>query len=261
MMLPEFPPDFDSTQMMRSEDVIEVLEYGIPHKWKAKMVETGFVPADHQPPEFVEFCERLESSEQMLGLTINKTAQRQEQKGSKPKVEPDGDDNNSDPSKNAGAKASKWRNKKSQKRIQSFVESGGTDGCGYHINAKNHRSNECKVLMAQAASMRGQAEAAFKGNAKRNGNQKKSSGDYHTLMAQADSVIKKLAKSIKKRKPKANKKGKRDDSDSDDESSKNFDPDSFHLDLEENSLKGDDSDADLSEIDWSSDNGKTGEDE
>jgi hypothetical protein len=115
--------------------------------------------------------------------------------------------------------------------------------------------------MAQAASMRGQAEAAFKGNAKRNGNQKKSSGDYHTLMAQADSMIKKLAKSIKKRKPKANKKGKRDHSDSDDESSKNFDPDSFHLDLEENSLKGDDSDADLSEIDWSSDNGKTGEDE
>jgi hypothetical protein len=74
MMLPEFPPDFDDTPKMRSEDVTEVLEYGIPQKWKTKMVETGFVPADHHPTEFVEFCERLESSEQMLGLMNNKTA-------------------------------------------------------------------------------------------------------------------------------------------------------------------------------------------
>jgi hypothetical protein len=109
--------------------------------------------------------------------------------------------------------------------------------------------------------MRGQAEAAFKGGNKKNGNQKKSGGDFHALMAQADSVIKKLAKGIKKRKPKANKKRKRDESDSDDESSKNFDSDNFHLDLEENSLKGGDSVADLSELDWGSDNGDNGKDE
>jgi hypothetical protein len=260
MMLPDFPPDFDNTQMMRPEDVTEVLEFGIPHKWKAKMVETGFVPADHQPTEFVEFCERLESSEQMLGLTINKTA-KQEQKGSKPKVEPDGADTNSDPSKNAGAKTSKWRNNKKQKRIKSFVESDGADGCGYHINTTTHRSNECKVLMAQAASMRGQSEAAFKGGTKRNGNQKKRDGDFHTLMAQADNVIKKLAKRIKQQKPKANKKRKRDDSDSDDESSKNLDPDSFHLDLEEISLNSNDSDVALDDVDWGDDNGDNVNDE
>jgi hypothetical protein len=32
------------------------------------MIEAGFIPAHHQPTEFVEFCERLESEEQMLGL-------------------------------------------------------------------------------------------------------------------------------------------------------------------------------------------------
>jgi hypothetical protein len=260
MMLPEFPPDFDDTQKMRSEDVLEVLEYGIPQKWKAKMVETGFVPADHQPTEFVEFCERMESSEQMLGLNVNKTAQKQEQKGSKPKDEPEGADRNNSNSSKTSVKTPKARNTP-QKRCKSFVESGGTDGCGYHINTTTHRSNECKVLMAQAASMRGQAEAAFKGGNKKNGNQKKSGGDFHALMAQADSVIKKLAKGIKKRKPKANKKRKRDESDSDDESSKNFDSDNFHLDLEENSLKGGDSVADLSELDWGSDNGDNGKDE
>ena len=80
LMLPEFPPDFDESQKLRPEDVIDILEYGIPTKWKAKMVETGFIPADHSPTEFVEFCERLESAEQMLGLTsVNKTAKKQEQ--------------------------------------------------------------------------------------------------------------------------------------------------------------------------------------
>jgi hypothetical protein len=79
-------------------------------------------------------------------------------------------------------------------------------------------------------------------------------------MAQADSVIKKLANCIKKQKPKANKKRKRDDSDSEDESSKNFDPNSFHLDLEKNSFKGEDSDANLSELDWGSDKDNNGKD-
>jgi hypothetical protein len=254
MMLPEFPPDFDDTQKMRAEDVTEVLEYGIPQKWKAKMVETGFVPADHHPTEFVEFCERLESSEQMLGFTNNKTAQKQEQKGSKPKDEPEGADKNNSGSSKTNAKTPKARNTP-QKRCKSFVESNGTDGCGYHINTTTHRSNECKVLMAQAASMRGQAAAAFSNGGKKNSNQKRSNGEFHTLMAQADSMIKKLTKNLKKQNSKSNKKRKRDESDSDEESAKNVDLDGFHLDLEENSINDGASDADLSDLDWGSANG------
>ena len=55
--------------------------------------------------------------------------------------------------------------------------------------------------------MRGQGAAAFRGGNKKNGSQKKSSGEFHALMAQADSVIKKLTKTIKKQNPKSNKKG------------------------------------------------------
>jgi hypothetical protein len=57
-----------------------------------------------------------------------------------------------------------------QKQCKSFVEIGGTDGCGYHINTTTHHLNKCKVLMAQAASMCRQVEAAFKGGTKKNGN-------------------------------------------------------------------------------------------
>jgi hypothetical protein len=84
-----------------------------------------------------------------------------------------------------------------QKRGKSFVESNGTDGCSYHINTTTHHSNECKVLMAQAASMHRQGAVSFRGGNKKNGSQKKSSGEFHALMAQADSMIKMLTKPSK----------------------------------------------------------------
>jgi hypothetical protein len=250
LMLPDFPPDFDDSQKLRSDDLIDILEYGIPTKWKAKMVETGFVPADHTPTEFVEFCERLESAEQMLGLTsVNKTAKKQEQQGSTPKDQPDGTEKHSGSSK-TNAKMPQQR-KNTQKHCQSFVESNGKDGCGYHIHSETHTSNECKVLMAQASSMRGQAEAQSDQRQKKSGNRGKSGGELHSLMAKVKKVSKKLEKLNKSHNSKNTKKRPQEDSDSSKESDKNFDSDNFHLDLEQTSIKADSFDGDLSEIDWS----------
>ena len=44
-----------------------------PEILESQMVDDGFIPADHHPTEFVEFCMWLESVKQMLGLSINKT--------------------------------------------------------------------------------------------------------------------------------------------------------------------------------------------
>jgi hypothetical protein len=259
-MLPDFPPDFDESQKLRSEDLIDILEYGIPNKWKAKMVEAGFVPADHSPTEFVEFCERLESAEQMLGLTnVNKTAKKQEQQGSTPKDQPEGTETHSGSSKQ-NAKMPQQR-KNTQKHCQSFVESKGKDGCGYHIHSETHTSNECKVLMAQALSMRGQAEAQSNQRQKNSGNRGKSGGEIHSLMAKVKKVSKKLEKLSKSRNSKNNSKRAREDSDSDQESDKNFDSDNFHLDLEQTSINDDGLDSDWSEIDWSDEETKNKADE
>jgi hypothetical protein len=71
--------------------ITEILKFNIPQKWKAKMVEAGFVPANHRPTEIVEFCARLESAEQMLGLNNQPDCKKkQEQKGSKLKDKPEG---------------------------------------------------------------------------------------------------------------------------------------------------------------------------
>jgi hypothetical protein len=70
-------------------------------------------------------------------------------------------------------------------------------------------------------------------------------------MAKVKKVSKKLEKLSKSRNSKNNKKWAREDSDSDQESDKNFDSDNFHLDLEQTSINADSLDGDLSEIDWS----------
>jgi hypothetical protein len=108
--------------------------------------------------------------------------------------------------------------------------------------------------MAQAKSMRGQHAAAFKGNNKKNNNNRSKDGDFHALVAQAKDVMQKLAKSTKSHHAKTSKKRKRDDSDSETESDKNFDPDSFHLDLEETSLNASASDTNEDDIDSGDDN-------
>jgi hypothetical protein len=73
----------------------------------------------------------------------------------------------------------------------------------------------------------------------------------HSLLAKVKKVSKKLEKLSKSRNSKNNKKRAREDSDSDQESDKNFDSDNFHLDLEQTSIKADSFNGDLSEIDWS----------
>ena len=158
------------------------------------MVEAGFVPAYHHPTESVEFCERLRVPRQMLGLIINKTATKKSRnkRAESRRTSLKGADTNSG-SSNTNAKTSKAR-KTTQKRCCSFVESNRANGYSNHINTTINRSNECKVLMAQAASMRGQAAAAFDWSNKKNENPKKSSGDFHVLTAQADSVSKSLQK-------------------------------------------------------------------
>ena len=66
-MLSEFPPSFSRTQRISDEDFVEVIEYGIPHSWRMKMAEQGFVPVNHTLAEIVEFCNKMEYAEEMTG--------------------------------------------------------------------------------------------------------------------------------------------------------------------------------------------------
>jgi hypothetical protein len=94
-MLVEFPPKFNETQKLTEEDFIELIEYGIPQSWRAKMVEQGFIPIQHTLAEIVEFCEKMEYAEEMIG-TPNKLKNNsfERTKGQNAEADPSGGDFN-----------------------------------------------------------------------------------------------------------------------------------------------------------------------
>ena len=158
-MLVEFPPHFSTTQKLQEDEFMELLEYGIPPRWKSEMVKQGFVPRNHLVSEFVEFCEKLEYSEKLLGGPANGTEQ-----GKKPKLGREGGNHETGPI--GAAKTPQGGKKRGLQCQQSFAESGGTDGCGYHANSRTHTSNQCKVVMSQIAAMQAQADSSTKQNYK-----------------------------------------------------------------------------------------------
>jgi hypothetical protein len=250
-MLSEFPPEYSEEQKIRDDDFIKIVEYGIPQKWKAEMVRQSYVPTDHHLVEFTEFCEKLEVTEQMLDSSTHKNGKEQ---GSKPKDEPDGADNHSGSLRNA--KMSHGR--KNKGKIVSFVDSDGKDGCAYHIHANGHTTKNCTVLLEQAKKMRNQQAAQHPKKKTNNyhdngGYKKKSSGDFHALLSKVENVTKSLKKAMEKQEKKAKKKRSREDYDSDEDTDKNFEPDSFHLNLEELSINDETAagaDDEACDMDW-----------
>lgn len=51
------------------DEICDILEYGAPGSWQNKMREHDFDPLLHSPIEVVEFCERLETNEDIEGAS------------------------------------------------------------------------------------------------------------------------------------------------------------------------------------------------
>jgi hypothetical protein len=75
-MLSDFPPSFSKTQKISDEDFVEVIEYGIPHSWRTKMAEQGFVPVNHTLTEIIEFCNKMEYAKEMTGRNNSQNNQK-----------------------------------------------------------------------------------------------------------------------------------------------------------------------------------------
>lgn len=60
--LAQFPP-FQKGQSLPEDEMIDIFEAAIPPKWQKAMLRANWDPAEHALQEFVEFCERLEVTE------------------------------------------------------------------------------------------------------------------------------------------------------------------------------------------------------
>jgi hypothetical protein len=194
-MLSEFPPSFSRTQRVSDEDFVEVIEYRIPHSWRTKMAEQGFVPVNHTLAEIVEFCNKMEYAEEMTGRNNSQNNQKTGQH-----AEADSASGETLTGAILHAKTPQRGNKKRRERHTNFSESNGKDGCALHVKATDHTTGECRVLLGQAKRMRAMWDAQPKDtnyqrhgkthkNDNHGGNQNtKYNGDFHTLLGRIEQI-------------------------------------------------------------------------
>ena len=71
MYLALFPP-FGTQQQLPEDELLDLLEWGIPASWQKDMNRQGFIPVEESLDKFVNFCERLESNEDENQATTGK---------------------------------------------------------------------------------------------------------------------------------------------------------------------------------------------
>ena len=133
-LLPEFPPirEDDESTSLPDDELLDLLEFGIPNSWQKTMMVQDFDPVDHTISEFIRFCERLENTED------------------KPSTQP------------IKRKEHTISPNKSQKRPRpehSSKPAGRGKNCLLHGDDCGHGSDKCFALKAQAKRMKGTYDA------------------------------------------------------------------------------------------------------
>ena len=134
--LPAFPPAFNDSQKMDDAELLETLEASIPSSWVKHMVMQGFDATTHTTSEFIEFCERIERTEEPPKSNNNGQA-------AKPQAD----------SKSANS-AGKFRAKNTNNKRGTKRENSGDKFCILHQYNKSHTTDQCKRLLDQANKMR-----------------------------------------------------------------------------------------------------------
>ena len=205
-MMEEFPSGFNKSQMISDSEMKDLLEFAIPISWRVKMAEHAFRPIEHSVPDIVEFCERLEFTENATKSILtggNHQNPTQSQSNNKGKNSEQGQTSrdNVDALQHATSKQRTNKHKRPGK-VVSFKDSNGSDGCRLHIWATDHTTIECRVIQNQIDRMRAQYEAQPHNANKRqklNNNKPKPGGDLHVLFETFNDVKTRIEKELKQR--------------------------------------------------------------
>ena len=246
--LSEFPPAFSIDQRLSDDDFVEIVEYGIPHSWKTKMAEHGFVPINHTLMETIEFCEKMEYAEEMTGKNVSPNQNNNRKTGQHAEADLDSGEHKFGAILHAKVPRGGTTNKRRERHV-SFAESDGKDGCALHNNATDHTTGERRVLLGQAKKMRNMwdAQPRDRNNYKRKISQKNdnythggtqtkkyNNGDFHTLLGQLERVKESVDKALRQQQTTGGKRKARERSDEEEKS------DNFSAELDQLSVCDDD---------------------
>jgi hypothetical protein len=206
-MMEEFPPGFKKSQMINDSEMKDLLEFAIPISWRVKMAEHAFRPIEHSVPDIVEFCERLEFTENATKSILNNGGNHQNQTQSQSNNKGKNSEQGQKSQDNVDAlphATSKQRTNKHKRpgKVVSYKDSNGSDGCRLHIWAMDHTTAECRVIQKQIDGMRAQYEAQPHNANKRqkiNNNKPKQGGDLHVLLTTFNDVKKRIEKELNQR--------------------------------------------------------------
>ena len=120
-LLTQFPGATNESKLP-DDELLDLLEFGMPNSWQRSMTLQDFDPVDHSIQEFVSFCERLEATDPE-------------------EVIPKRDQNNDSNSSN-------------NKKRKNNSGSSGSKSCLLHGEDCGHSSHECRTLKAQAAKLK-----------------------------------------------------------------------------------------------------------
>lgn len=126
-------PTFVPGARLLEDELIDIYENGIPNNWQKQFLLQGFDPIDHSKQEFLEFCERLEATEDLL-VEKNPSAQRRSN------------------SVKGNYRPNATRSTLSNRSNPTY--SGTLKHCRLHGQQTSHDTASCKVLLDQADKMK-----------------------------------------------------------------------------------------------------------
>lgn len=120
--LPFFPQPRAGVEPTKldEDELLDILEFGCPSAWQKQMLLQNFDPMEHSMVEFVQFCERVELTEEPL----------------------------QEPTET-----------KTKKKRRTENGNNGKKNCMLHGNDCGHTTEECRTLKAQAKRMKSTYES------------------------------------------------------------------------------------------------------
>jgi hypothetical protein len=128
-------PTFVPGATLHQDELLDIYEYGIPARWQSRFLLHGFDPLEHTKQEFLEFCERLEATEDIL-----------EEQGVRRKTSP------KDRYMTKEKSASTSRSGTSYPRNSNYSQKSRF--CRLHGPNPSHDTANCKVILDQADKMK-----------------------------------------------------------------------------------------------------------
>jgi hypothetical protein len=145
-------PGYTNGDELQEDELLDIYEFGVPHSWSRQFLLQNWDPQQHTKQEFREFCERLETAEDITSGTFVKSKRHNGPRGKLRSTmsSPRYNDTRATTSRSTGInpRFQATRNNATKTKI-----------CRLHGANNSHDTEHCKVIGEQADKMRAQWQA------------------------------------------------------------------------------------------------------